>query len=123
MNGAEAQVTIAAIGADPAEKAVLVAEDEAGRRLGFVHVETAADFFTRERHGHVSTIVVAPDAEGRGVGVELLRAAEQWTRDRGYRLLTLNVFEANDRARRLYRRAGFSIDTIKYVKTIAKPLG
>ena len=30
----------------------------------------------------------------------------------------LNVFEANGAARRLYERAGFTIDTIKYLKKI-----
>lgn len=95
MNASEGAATLAAIdGGD--ERIVLLAEDAAGGRLGFIHLETATDFFTRERHGHVSTIVVAPDAERRGVGQALLEGAEAWCRDRGYRLLTLNVFERND---------------------------
>jgi ribosomal protein S18 acetylase RimI-like enzyme len=117
MDAAEAEATTGAIGGG-AERVVLVAEDDGGRRLGFVHLETAADFFTRERHGHVSTIVVAPHAERRGVGRTLMRAAEAWTRDRGYRLLTLNVFERNAAARRLYEQCGFAIDTIKYLKRV-----
>ena len=96
---------------------MLVAERD-GNRAGFVHVETAVDFFTRERHGHISTIVVAPEHEGRGAGRALLQAAEDWCRQEGYRLLTLHVFEANAPARRLYERAGFHVDTIKYLKTL-----
>ncbi len=117
MDAAEATATAAAIGGSN-DRRVLIAEDEDGKRLGFVHLETAVDFFTHERHGHISTIVVAPDAEGRGVGQALLTAAEKWTRERGYRLLTLNVFEANTAARRLYERAGFRIDTIKYARLL-----
>jgi ribosomal protein S18 acetylase RimI-like enzyme len=117
MNAAEAAATAAAIdGGD--ERTVLVAVDEAAARLGFVHLETSVDFFTRERHGHISTIVVSRDAEGRGVARVLLDAAEAWCRERGYRLLTLNVFEGNDAARRLYERAGFRVDTIKYLKPL-----
>jgi ribosomal protein S18 acetylase RimI-like enzyme len=117
MNAAEAAATVAAIdGGD--DRVVLVAEDEGGERLGFVHVETATDFFTRERHGHISTIVVSPAAEGRGVGLALLDAAGSWCRERRYRLLTLNVFDQNGAARRLYERAGFGIDTIKYLQVL-----
>lgn len=117
MNASEGAATLAAIdGGD--ERIVLVAEDATGGRLGFVHLETATDFFTRERHGHVSTIVVAPEAERRGVGRALLAAAEDWCRGRGYRLLSLNVFERNEAARRLYERAGFAVDTIKYLKLV-----
>jgi len=117
MDDAEAAATASAIeGSD--DRTVLVAADEAGARLGFVHIETAVDFFTRQRHGHISTLVVASEAEGHGVGRALLDAAEHWCRARAYPLLTLNVFEANGAARRLYERAGFRIDPIKYLKKI-----
>lgn len=117
MDGAEIEATLAAI--EPSDqRMVLVAEHIAGPRLGFVHLETAMDFFTHERHGHISTIVVAPGAEHQGIGRGLLSAAETWTRKRGYRLLTLNVFERNEAARRLYAQSGFAIDTIKYLKQL-----
>jgi len=116
MNASEATATALALaGGD--DRIVIVAEDDE-QRLGFVHLETSSDFFTRERHGHVSTLVVSPDAERRGVGRALLAAAEDWCRVRGYRLLTLNVFERNTAARRLYEREGFAIDTIRYVKSL-----
>ncbi len=105
--------------ADP-EIAVLVAEDEAsGRPLGFAHIKTFADYFTGEPHGHVSDLVVAAGAEGRGVGTALLEAAEQWSRGRGHRLLTLNVFDENRRARRLYDRVGYRPDTLRMVKVLS----
>jgi ribosomal protein S18 acetylase RimI-like enzyme len=118
MDRAEAAATAAAIdGGDG--RVVLIAADEGGMRLGFVHLETYVDFFTRERHGHISTLVVSPEAEGHGVGRALLAAAEAWCTGRGYRFLTLNVFNGNTAARRLYDRAGFGIDTIKYLKQLS----
>jgi GNAT superfamily N-acetyltransferase len=100
--------------------AVLVAEDEAtGRPAGFAHIKTLADYFTDEPHGHVSDLVVAGGAEGRGVGSALLAAAEDWSRARGHRLLTLNVFDENHRARRLYDRVGYRPDTLRMVKVLA----
>jgi ribosomal protein S18 acetylase RimI-like enzyme len=99
------------------DTAVFVAE-EAGERLGFVELWTLVDYFTDERHGHVSNIVVAHGAEGRGAGRALMEAAERWCRERRYRLLTLHVFEENRRARALYERGGFDVDMIRYAKVI-----
>ncbi len=78
----------------------------------------STDYFTGEAHGHVSDIVVDPQQEGRGVGRALLAAAEDWARSRGYRLISLNVFGDNDRARRLYEAVGYGTDTVKMVKEI-----
>jgi len=98
--------------------AVFVVEDAAGRPLGFVHVRTFSDYFTAEPHGHVSDIVVGEDAEGRGAGRALMAAAEGWSRKKGHRLLTLNVFDQNHRARALYDRLGYRPDTTKMVKVL-----
>lgn len=105
-------------GALPADQALLVAE-LAGRRAGFLHAVTRLDFFEQRPAGHVSTIVVAPDAERRGVGRALLAGAEAWARSRGYPTLGLSVFERNDRARAAYERAGFGVETLRYVKRLA----
>lgn len=118
MNDAEANATAAAIGGDDARRTVLVAEAADGTRLGFVHLETGTDFFTRESHGHISVVVVVREAEGTGAGRALLDASEAWTRERGYRFLTLNVFEQNAAARRLYERAGYAIDMLRYLKLV-----
>ena len=92
---------------------------EAGeRRLGFVLLEELRDYFTLERHGHVGILAVTEDAEGTGVGGALMRAAESWARDRGFRTLTLNVFGGNRHARDVYEHLGFVQDTVKYVKIL-----
>ena len=100
------------------DTAVLVAEDAAGVRLGFIHLHGARDFFTGEAHGHVSDIVVAPEAEGRGVGQALMAAAEDWARALGYRLLSLHVFDGNARARAFYAQLGYRPDIVKLIKTL-----
>lgn len=97
---------------------ILIAEGPGPESLGFMHVHTATDFFTGEVHTHISDLVVAQAAEGRGVGRALLEAAEAWARERGHRLLTLNVFPTNRRALAVYERAGFAPDTMKLVKAL-----
>lgn len=118
MDAGVSRVLAAALEADTSAVAFFVAEDGEGHPLGFIYLHLAADFFTGETHGHVSDIVVAPEAEGRGVGRALMAAGERWSSERGHRLLTLNVFDGNVRARRLYETLGFAPDTIKMVKTL-----
>jgi GNAT superfamily N-acetyltransferase len=121
MDEAVARAIGVALDSPGGDAAVFAAEDADRRPLGFVHVHTARDFFTGEEHGHVSDIVVAAGAEGRGVGRALMAAGERWSRARGHRLLSLNVFEANTRARSLYERLGFASDTMKLVKVLDSP--
>ncbi|HXY69406.1 MAG TPA: GNAT family N-acetyltransferase [Gemmatimonadales bacterium] len=97
---------------------VFVAVGAGDERLGFIHLHGATDFFTGEPHGHVSDIVVAPEARGRGVGEALMAAAEGWARGRGYRLLSLHVFDGNARARKFYARLGYQADVRKLVKPL-----
>ena len=96
---------------------LLIAE-AAERRVGFALVEELRDYFSLERHGHVGILAVTAGAEGLGVGGALLRAAESWARDRGFRTLTLNVFSGNRHARDVYEHLGFEEDTVRYVKRI-----
>jgi len=100
----------------PEPGAALFVAEEGGAALGFVYLEALRDFFDREEHGHVSVLAVAGPAEGRGVGKALMRAAEDWARERGYRRLTLNVFEGNARARAVYVHLGYRPETMRYVK-------
>ena len=97
--------------------AILIAEDR-GTRVGFAFLEPAVDYFSGERHGHLGMIAVTAEAEGHGAGAALMRAAEDWARTCGYSKLTLNVFEGNQRARRVYERSGYQVETLRYVKIL-----
>lgn len=52
-------------------------------------------------------ISVAPEWRGRGVGSVLMRAAEDWARERGATRVILDLAAANTGARRLYERLGY----------------
>jgi GNAT superfamily N-acetyltransferase len=97
--------------------ALLVAELDA-QRAGFCFLEHTVDYFCGERHGHLGMIAVTDAAEGHGVGGALMRAAEEWARAQGYSRLTLNVFEGNERARGVYERFGYHIETLRCVKML-----
>ena len=93
-----------------------VAEDERGERMGFVYAVTAHDFFTGEEYAHVSEIAVV--RSGGGTGATLMDAVDRWARERGYGMVSLNVVDGNDAARRFYERRGYALGHRHYVKRL-----
>jgi GNAT superfamily N-acetyltransferase len=102
----------------PDDGSRLLIAESGDRRLGFALLEELRDYFTLEQHGHVGILAVTEEAEGTGAGGALMRAAEAWARERGFRTLTLNVFSTNEHARGFYEHLGFLEDTVKYVKLL-----
>ena len=81
-----------------------------GTPAGFVlMLDTMPDEVTRMPQGFVAYMAVEPWARGRGIGSRLLSAAEDEARRRGLPYMGLMVTEDNAAARRLYERAGYTI--------------
>lgn len=118
LNAVDVRVLSDKLVNQPQGTAVFIAEDADAVPLGFIHLQTGTDYYDHEEHGHISDVIVAPEAEGRGVGSLLLAKAEEWARARGYRWLTLSVFARNVRAREVYERLGYGADIMKYVKEL-----
>lgn len=107
---------------DDETSAFLVAVRRADQHpLGFVYVGSFVDFFTGEQHGHIKDIVVVKEGEGQGVGRRLLAAAEEWSRSRGHRFITLSVFPNNRRALEVYERNGYAVDVHRMLKLHRDP--
>lgn len=100
------------------DSVIFIAENESGARAGFIHLQTQADYFNGDKNGYVSDLSVEKSFEGRGIGSLLLAKAEEWARQKGYRMMTLYVFANNTRARRLYEKRGFEQEVVKYAKTL-----
>lgn len=100
------------------DSAVFIAEDENGKRAGFIHLQTENDYFRDEKYGYISDLAVDASFEGQGIGRKLLATADEWARAKGYRLLALYVFSGNRRARQVYEKYGFKEEVIKYVKAV-----
>jgi ribosomal-protein-alanine N-acetyltransferase len=90
--------TIVAEGTEHEIVGFLIARLEAERVLG----ERA-----RERIGHLVTIDVHPDWQGRGIGSLLLQEAERRLRHAGARAVVLETAVDNIRAIRFYTRHGY----------------
>jgi RimJ/RimL family protein N-acetyltransferase len=84
------------------EKTLFVAEDGSAW-LGVV----GAFARINSREVQLISMWVAPDARGRGVARDLIRAVATWAVGRESSRVVLFVQEANTPARQLYERAGF----------------
>lgn len=97
---------------------IFVAEDKENNLLGFINITKTTDFFTGESQGYISFVAVSKEAEGKGVAKKLMYVAEEWTKEKGYKQLTLNVFAKNERAVRLYSALEYEAETMKMVKEV-----
>lgn len=100
------------------ETVTLIAEDARGNRLGFVHAESSTDSVTQEPCGYVSLLALTEEAEGRGVARRLMQGVEDWARGKGFRLLGLDVFANNSRARSFYGKLGYQEDSLRLTKAL-----
>lgn len=90
-----------------ADISVLVAEGADGSVVGVVRIGRDPG---EPGAGHVYSLYVDPEAQGRGVGARLLAAADDRFGFDGLREVTLWVFAANVAARRFYAREGWRPD-------------
>ena len=116
ITDADGRSMVSALGLGHPDSEVFLAE-RGGDTVGCLHMMVARDFFGR-RHAHISVIAVSEAAEGTGTGRALMAYAERWARERALPIITLNVFAGNARARRLYERAGFQVELLKYAKPL-----
>jgi [ribosomal protein S18]-alanine N-acetyltransferase len=60
-----------------------------------------------EEEAHVTTVAVAPEYQGRGIGTQIMLGAIRVALEEGARTVSLEVAVGNERAQALYRRFGF----------------
>jgi ribosomal protein S18 acetylase RimI-like enzyme len=84
------------------DRASLVARDADGKIIGAILSSMVASDV-----GHITQICIAPDAQGRGIGYELVRQALGALRSAGCEKTSLTVTASNTRAVRLYQNMSF----------------
>jgi ribosomal protein S18 acetylase RimI-like enzyme len=94
----------------------------AGEIVGFVdtRLERSPDPMHQEIvYCHVAEIAVGSPHQNRGIGGQLLRAAEEWGRRQGSQFASLEYHAANARASEFYRRRmGYRIAAITAIKNL-----
>jgi GNAT superfamily N-acetyltransferase len=91
---------------DPERETGVVAVDAAGAILGTAFVQRGEE----AGEAKLRMVYVEPRARGQGVGGRLVEAAMAFASERGYAKLSLWTDDALHAARRLYERAGFTLE-------------
>jgi len=94
---------------DPAREAVWIAEVD-GRPAGSIACMTATQNDTQNDTAKLRLLLVEPSARGLGVGERLVAECLRFAERVGYRRITLWTTSELAAARRIYQRAGFTLD-------------
>jgi GNAT superfamily N-acetyltransferase len=88
--------------------------EESGRILGLLSMGTTAD---TDKAGafELWRIYLAVEAQGRGIGGQLLAFAEQTAREQGYTEIVIWAFSGNTRAIRFYQKHGYRADKEEFL--------
>ena len=108
--------TLAELERRPARGEVLVLEDP--EPVGYVIL---LSWWSNEFRGEallIDELYIAPEHRG-GKGAAALRAIEARARERGVKLLSLEVLPGADRVHALYQRAGFVSERTLYQKRLS----
>jgi GNAT superfamily N-acetyltransferase len=88
--------------------AVYLAEDSAGRLLGYANVHWLPYLFLPGPEGYVSELFVTDEARGQGIGTRLLAMVKEEAANRGcWRLSLLNMRERESYQRAFYAKDGW----------------
>ncbi len=92
-----------------------------GDIVGFVdaRLDRSPDPMHRDMtYCHIVEIAVAARHQRRGIGAQLVRAAEDWGRARGAALASLEYLAANARAAAFYRDIGYAPGAVTAIKRL-----
>jgi ribosomal protein S18 acetylase RimI-like enzyme len=81
---------------------VVIAEDEAGERVGLLWFGVNRNLVTGEDEAWIYNISVLPEHQGKGYGKQIMSHAEELARRGGFSVIGLMVSSHNERAQRLY---------------------
>ncbi len=88
--------------------------EESGRILGLLSMGPTADS-DKTNAFEIWRIYLAVEAQGRGIGGQLLAFAEQNAKANGYTEILIWAFSKNARAIKFYQKYGYRIDKEEYL--------
>ena len=104
-----------AIATNPDDAVLVAAED--GNILGLVSVHSFEMIHRPGRLGRITSLIVAASARGRGLGTNLLAAAEKHLRAYGCAKLEVTSGEQRSSAHDFYAANGYKEERVRFTKT------
>jgi dTDP-4-amino-4,6-dideoxy-D-galactose acyltransferase len=86
---------------------VVLVPELVGRAAGYITCGVG------DGRGEIGLVGLAPHARGRGLGGQMVAAAQRWFREQGAERVTVVTQGRNVAAQRLYQRAGFVTDRVE----------
>lgn len=80
---------------------IFVAENENNSFLGYVWVGEGTDMMTGTKHGYIYDVFAKENHRRKGIGMMLMKRAEHYCREKGYKKMLLMVSTNNQPARKL----------------------
>lgn len=102
---------------DGSRNTILVAE-VGGQYAGHCWISTQTDFFTRVEEPWIFDISVNPPFRKRGLGSAMLKAAQDFLKQRGFAHVGLQVVAHNAPARKMYEKFGYKPHAIMLRKAL-----
>lgn len=103
---------------DPSTNAVFLTTNSGDLPVGLVAVHCMSALHAREPVAMIMALVVAPEGRGRGIGRELVRAAEEWARSRGCERLMVTSAEHRSDAHAFYPACGMPQTGRRFAKRL-----
>jgi GNAT superfamily N-acetyltransferase len=92
---------------------------DGGTVVGFIGLRCGVLYENDDRYGQIMAMVVAETHRQRGVGGQLIRAAEAILLDRGVRILIVTTGNQRDRAHKFYETNGYTFTGRRYMKRLS----
>ena len=86
--------------------------------VGFAGVHKMVTVHRPQPVGRIPVLVVAEEAQGRGIGRMLVQAAEQWCRKAGCKLVEVTSNDRRTEAHAFYRHMGYERTSIRFAKSL-----
>jgi ribosomal protein S18 acetylase RimI-like enzyme len=89
--------------------------------VGFIGLRCGWLYENDDRYAQIMAMVVAETHRQRGVGGQLIRAAEARLAERGVRILIVTTGNQRDRAHKFYETNGYTFTGRRYMKRLSPP--
>jgi GNAT superfamily N-acetyltransferase len=86
--------------------------------IGLIGIHAMVTVHRAAPVGRIPVLVVAEEAQGRGLGRLLVEAAEQWCREQGCQLVEVTSNDRRGDAHAFYRHLGYERTSIRFMKRL-----